>query len=396
MRSSTLYFSTSLEHLPISSLTTPFVFDFTQTGNDDILYQDFADSTFKLFRANTTFPDILSIAAGQFTTATSCELIAQTEKHPNRTIVTIFGYHNSSWLPVQTFATPPHSGALAVGDFDGDGLLDIVFPVGASSLCFMFNVGHGFYTDLTCGNSSIAMMHPMTDTIVADARPEVGDLRLTGFPDVAIAVHRDGKTVMEVLLNKHCVMCESRPIEFIGSAHLDGTGAFFDLHDDGKLDLVTDRGAYISTLPADSACFLRVTALNGRFHDDRYPATVASGATVRVQFTDIVGNRHQRVAVQQAALPYVTVGLGETVHYVEAIGVWATGGADTSRLLPNSKVYASVGHQKRVYLLWVVRPFWVFFGTTCLILGLGFVVLWFSRREEDEDKKEAEEMLPLF
>jgi hypothetical protein len=400
------YFSSLPHNLGLSSLTIPVAFDFDQTGTNDILFQDSASGAFKLFTKNTTFPQMFSITAGQFTGANGIEIIAQTDRTSAQTDVTIFQFRDSEWRPAQTFATPPNSGDLAVGDFDGDGLLDIVFTVNTSSLCFMFNSGRGFYSDPTCTNTSSALHFPLTG-IIPDLRPEVGDLTLTGTPDVAIAVRRDGHPVMEVLLNTFCVTCEPRNIEIVPRTHIEGVGPLFDLFDDGRLDFVTDRGAYVSTLATDNHYFLRISALNGHCLDgcaggERYPdpppiATTASGAVSRMTFTDSVGNHHWRVAVQPPGLPYAVVGLGEEVHYIDELTVTSTVGEDVWRwLLPNSKVYTSGRGQNRVYLLWSVEPFWILFGTVSLILGLGLVVLLFSRKEEDEDKREAEEILPLF
>jgi hypothetical protein len=349
---------------------------------------------------------LFSVAAGQFAKDHGIEIIGKIGQTVTETYFGIFELSEGGLHAVQLFTAPPDAGEIAVGEFDGDGFLDIVFPVGGSSLCLMFNSGGRFFSDTTCTNASSTLRFEV-EGILEGARPEVGDLTLTGTPDVAIAVTRDGRVMTEILLNDHCQACEPRKIEFVGRTRLEGEGRLFDIFDNGHLDLVTEKGAYISTLAPNYRSFVRVTALNGHCLDgckggERYPdpppiATTASSAVSRIVFTDSVGNHHQRVAVQPPGLPYAVVGLGDTVHYIDEVTVASTIGEDVWRwLLPNSKLYTSGRGQNRVYLLWTVEPFLILFGIVSLILGLGFAVLIFSRKEEDEDKKEAEEVLPLF
>jgi hypothetical protein len=271
----------------------------------------------------------------------------------------------------------------------------------------MFNSASGFSSDGTCSNVSSSLLFEVGR--LSPGRPLIGDLTLTGFPDIVVGVERSGALGMEIWLSKPCLTSNCQRIEFTRRARLDGIGGLFDLGNDGHLDVVTNEGSYLSTLWSGS--FIKVMGLNGlclegcstgsKFPNPAPLGSIARGATVHIEFTDKRGSKHSMVGVQAGtnglSLPFVLFGLGERAHYVNDVRVVSTFGEERwSWILPDSELYASRNHQGRVYLIAEIDAFWVLFGCISLILGLGLIVLVFSQQEEAEDKKEADEMLPLF
>ena len=403
------FFRATRERLKSTTKTIPFVFDFWQNKTDDVLIQDPETGEFRLLYGGFKLPmHVRSVVAGDFMNTGSAQLVIESE--PGSYGVWSFD-QNGSVQCVQRFEGAVNYGELTAGDFDGDGFLDIAFPVSAGNethLCFMFNSKDGFGSDHTCSNRSISMVVSV-DNICPGARPQVGDLTLEGNPDICVTSEKDGKKFTQVFLNQNCMNCEGRGIQFMHRAQVDGVGGFVDLHEDGRLDLLTDQGSFISTLGEDTY-FLKVTALNGLCLDScsngkRYPnppplATIQNGATVELLFTDKQGVKHKRVGVQRATVglttPYIVFGLGGEAHYVDEVSVsYASENHKWTWILPNSQVFLSNG-QIRVFLLYNIQTFWVLFGAVVLLLTLGFFALMFARQEDEEDKKEADEMLPLF
>lgn len=402
------FFTTDLELLKFQTDKVPFIFDFEEDGTFDILYHDSLDKKYRLLRNGQVFPSAKSIIAGDFTKSGHNELLIEMSKNEYGIMQRIGGI----WQVVETFKGPQNVGELGVGDFDGDGFLDVIIPVVSddqSYLCIMFNSRNGFNNDIDCRNEGSSLKIPV-DGIMKGTKPLIGDLTLEGNPDVGVEVLRDGKVYTEIFLNKQSVTSKGRRVQFTHRAMLEGAGGFFDLMNDGSLDIVTDRGSFISTL-AENAYYLKIAVLNGQCLDgcskgQRYPnpapvATLESGATVSLLFTDKEGVKHRRLGVQRTSSgldpPYIIFGLGDDVHYIDQIDILSGAVNDSwTWILPNSVLYATKKHQSRVYLMYEVRPFWVLFCVVSLMLTLGGFSVVFARQEDEEDKKEADEMLPLF
>ncbi|OHT08286.1 FG-GAP repeat family protein [Tritrichomonas foetus] len=414
LRNEAGFFNAKIHHLNVTSNDIPYVFDFDQNGNFDILYTDYQTKQPRLyFNSNFQFPKYYSIAAAQFVSEKSIDLMAVTEKNHFRSIITIFSYNKETkWEKNTQFFAPPNIGDIAIGDFDGDGFLDVVFSVfpekKPSYLCFMFNSAKGFTSDTKCSNKTTSI-HFEVPNILPDRKIQVADLTLTGNADIAVAVNDNGKNSMQLVLNQPCKTCQTREIMLVDHSIIPGIGGFFDIFDDGTLDLVTEDGGFISTLAEDSF-FLKVSALNGLCLDScskkpRYPnpppvSTIYNGATIKIEFTDKNGIKRKAIGTQRSTngltLPYYVFGLGENVHYVQELSVLTTKSDTWTWILPSSNVFTSSNHQIRVFLMYKIHGFYVLFGMTALLLILGTVVLVYARREDEEDKIEAEQMLPLF
>ncbi|KAH0791808.1 T-cell immunomodulatory protein [Histomonas meleagridis] len=407
-------FSSTLEHLQIQSDSIPFVFDFSQTYTMDFLYKDSSTGKWRLFIQNEEFPEIYSIAAAQLTPTESINLIASTSKTQTKTEFTVFKFENFKWVKLQTFNGPPNSGEIAIGDFDKDGLLDIVFPVypenESSYLCYMFNTNNGFQSDIECSNQSNSVKLEVLD-IIPGIIPQIGDITLDGYPAVGIGVYdkSDDETQTAIILTQECKNCGSHEVVFVTRSSLPGLGGFFDLYQDGTLDYITNKGSFISTLATDSY-FLKVTALNGDClewcsHGKSYPhpeplSTIYNGATIHIQYTNKQGVKLNTTAVQRSTngltTPYWLFGLGDNAHYIEEVSVVSIGSDIWRWLMPNSHLFTTKSNQSRVFLLYKIKGFYVLFCFVLLLLVLGLFILILAKKEDEEDRKEADEMLPMF
>lgn len=282
-----------------------------------------------------------------------------------------------------------------------------------SYLCFMFNGPNGFNSDVKCSNKTTSMQF-VVDNILPNSQPQIADLTLSGNPDILIHVlDTEGKKQTQLILNQPCKNCLSREMMLVFHSAFQGVGSFFDIFNSGKLDIITNEGSFHSTL-ADDSFFIKVTALNGlcldsckkkKKTDKRYPnpaplSTIYNGATIKITYTDKQGVKHNTVGTQRStnglSLPFYTFGLGENVHYVEDLSVLTNSLDKWTWILPSSSVFTSSNHQIRVFLMYKIQGFYVVFGFVSLLLSLGMFVLIFSRKEYKEDKKEAEQILPLF
>lgn len=473
------YFNSTMKDLGIVTESAPFVFDFNQNGTFDILYTEPETSKLQFyFNKKMQFQPLkhpcffYSIAAAQLTNNSVIDIIAITEKTSKKSIISIFSYSKSQnlWKVSNEFVAPPNIGQLSIGDFDGDGYLDIVFAVypikqqqvtvlesrkndtdsksfkmaaiekisnflnpvenmptisratlktsekrliDMSFLCFMFNGPNGFSSDSNC-SSKVTSMQFVVDNILPDSQPQIADLTLSGNPDILIGVaDQEGNKQTQLILNQPCKNCLSREMMLVSHSAFQGVGSFFDIFNTGKLDIVTDEASFHSTL-ADDSYFLKVSALNGlcldncrkkKKTDKRYPnpaplSTVYNGATMKITYTDKQGVKHNSVGTQRStnglSLPFYIFGLGENVHYVEDLTVLTDTSDKWTWILPSSNVFTSSNHQSRVFLMYKIHGFYVVFGFVTLLLTLGMFVLIFSRKEDKEDKKEAEQILPLF
>lgn len=472
------YLNPEIQDLGITTNNVPFIFDFNQSGSFDILYIE--PETLKLrflFNKNMRFESLkhssffYSIAAAQLFDQDSINIVAITEKTSEKSKISIFNYSKKQniWKIVHEFNAPPNIGQLSIGDFDGDGYLDIVFAVypapqrpslfeidkndtdskserkntiarianflrpsdnspmisqarlktnekrliDMSYLCFMFNGPKGFTSDTKCSNKTSSIQF-IVDNILPNSQPHVADLTLSGNPDILIGVvDPEGKKQTQLILNQPCKTCLSREMMLVSHSSFPGTGSFFDIFNSGKLGIITDEASYHSTLAEDSF-FLKVSALNGpcldnckkkQRKDKRFPrppplATVYNGATMKITYTDKQGLKHHAIGSQRStngiSLPYYVFGLGENVHYVENLSVLTNDFDTWTWILPSSDVFTSSNHQIRVFLMYKIRVFYVVFGFVILLLTLEMFVLIFSRKEDKEDKKEAEQILPLF
>lgn len=404
------YFSSSLIHLSKKSNDIPFVFDYFQNGNSQIIFEDSETNKRIVYDKGVTLDFYSSIYTANIYNSEHPQIITKTDSTSKHSEIGIHIYDENKWIKNQTISIPPNSGKISVGDFDGDGYLDIVFPVfpeGISSfLCVMFNGPDGFTSDIKCENKANSMMVRIPN-IKNDSYIHIGDMTLTGTPDLAIDLDND---IMEIVLNQKCVNCGPHEIVFISHSKIKGNGGMIDLYNDGNLDIVTNNGAYYSTLASSKSFFLKVTPLTNHCLDgcksgDRNPdpapiSTVYNGALMKLTGASKQGEKFKLTASLQVheglSMPYYIFGLEDKTHYVQDVQINTYFSDTWTWILPNSSIYPASNHQIRVYNYNVVEQFETMLGWTGILMILGFFLILFTQQEEKEDKKEAEEMLPLF
>ena len=286
-------------------------------------------------------------------------------------------------------------------DFSLSGSLDMVLPV-----CF----------DLHCHNSSLYLVpvselaachphwvwRPMSLDLTTERRfrqrnpdqsplalmtPRVGDVDLDGFPDLLMTVYNTSadsgsSSEVQLLLNVPCQPMSGchqsdpnskywRQFQLqpgytagVGSAI---TGAFFDIYEDGRLDLIVVSqdehdnylvSAYVNTTQDSDAYFMKVIVLTGVcYHNchgkpgEYVPYGTNSGGQLISYRSQRPGQEsfdsYQSVAVQlpqssyfALGLPYTIFGLGMAPNFVDSLSVNISGHSrDWPQIIPNSQLY---------------------------------------------------------
>jgi len=318
-----------------------------------------------------------------------------------------YSYHGEvAWPAVQGDCTVDKCVGQAVfTDFDLDGQLDMLLP-----LCF----------DLDCLNSSLYLV-PVSELWAAAAgglntttpwnwepmslelgemrfvpsdpslsplallSPRVGDVDLDGWPDLVVNLYNSSLGSVtrlsrpHLLLNTPCGRYSGcRPFwrqYQLQAEFTRGTGerssvaaAFFDIHDDGNLDLLVVEGgggeaghrvtAFRNTTQDSDAYFMKVQVLTGScFHNcpNKSSSYLPYGTNTGGQLVSYQSQRpgpetfdsYKSVAAQlpQTAhlalqLPYIIFGLGMSPNFVDYMTVNNSAGSHSwPQIIPNSQLY---------------------------------------------------------
>lgn len=299
-----------------------------------------------------------------------------------------------AWPDITACTVDECVGQAVFTDFDLDGRLDMLLPVCFDPLCANSSLYLVPLTDLWTSNGSWTWT-PMSldlgqyrflprDPAVSPLRlvgPRVGDVDLDGWPDLIMTLYNvtsspsaGGET--HLLLNTPCgPFSGCRPFwrQFqVQPGYTAGTGlstsaAFFDLYDDGSLDLLLVQGdstnghwmsAYTNTTQDSDAYFMKVMVLSGVcYHNcpnqsEKYVpyGTNSGGQTISYQSQrpgPETFDSYQSVAAQlsQTAyfslqLPYTIFGLGLSPNFVDYMSVNTSRGSHMwPQIIPNSQLY---------------------------------------------------------
>jgi len=211
--------------------------------------------------------------------------------------------------------------------------------------------------------------------------PRLGDVDLDGFPDLLMTLYNSSSDPsqggqVQLLLNTPCgpfTGCHPVWRQFqVQPGYTMGLGgavtsAFFDLYEDGKMDLLVveeeDNGgytmaAYTNTTQDSDAYFIKVIVLTGAcYHNcnhhssDYVPYGTNTGGQVISYKSQRPGpetfDSYQSVAAQMPqtshfslGLPYTIFGLGLAPNFVDYLSVNLSGHShEWPQIIPNSQLY---------------------------------------------------------
>ncbi|EIE92252.1 hypothetical protein RO3G_17059 [Rhizopus delemar RA 99-880] len=324
---------------------------------------------------------------------------------------------------------PTGAGPLSFADIDGDGSIDIVFPVCQSSGCSI-HVVYNQQMGLCSKGKEENYSHFRGNLPVA---LHTGDYNMDGYPDLLVTTTQRVVLLQSVLCNqklctKEAIEAEKRSFSIVttGADALENVSnprqaAFFDIDEDGSLDILVLQSTSTSDASRipnfiinnyfNDAFFLKGLVLNGvsshRGYGVSYP-----GASLKFTVLDTSGVKrsHQISQLSQSAYlplltPYCLFGLGRTNNYVEEMFAGVTRHQEKNYymhegVIPNSQLVILPYQPEDVqdssswkvelyikpgdYVPWVLGVL----TTAALVLGIVVVVLRVMEKREDEMERQ--------
>ncbi|KAI9248624.1 hypothetical protein BY458DRAFT_536598 [Sporodiniella umbellata] len=325
----------------------------------------------------------------------------------------------------QEASLPVGAGPLSFADMDGDGSIDIVFPVCHKSRCsihIVYNQQMGL-----CSRNDEVNYNEFRGTLPISVH--TGDYNMDGYPDLLVTTNQRVLLLQSVLCTKeHCAdeatQANKRTLSIVtaGIGALENIpkprqAAFFDIDEDGSLDIVVLQSAsssdarrvpnFIINNFFNDAFFLKSLVSNGVSNHEGYGASYP-GASLKFTVLDTSGVKrsHQTSQLSQSAYlplltPYCLFGLGRTNNYVEEMFAGVNRHQEKNYYLyegviPNSQLVILPYQPEEVQdsSSWKVELYikpgdhvpWVFgvLATAAIILGMVVVVLRVIEKREDE------------
>jgi hypothetical protein len=154
------------------------------------------------------------------------DLIVGDNSSSTTDVSVLYGNADGTFAPSRTYPSGPSPTNIVVGDFNGDGRLDIAVPNSGT---------HSFSILTNAGGRNFNPPDQVTLTQTVQRLRQVGDLDGDGLPDLAVTTNGgSGSNNLLLFLNKGAA---STPVEILSSAYNVGFAASGDFNGDGKPDL---------------------------------------------------------------------------------------------------------------------------------------------------------------
>ena len=214
---------------------------FTSSGNLDIAVTNFAsntvsvllgngDGTFQAKKDTAVGSGPIGIAVSDFNNDGNSDLVVTNSTDPAGTVSVLLGQGNGSFSPQVAYAVNSTPVSVAVGDFNGDGVMDLVVAnnnTNANVVTVLLGNSNGTFG----AKASLPVGSDPVSVAVADFN---NDLKL----DIVVA-DQQGNTVSVVLGNGDGTF--QSHVEYFTAASPNGV-VVGDFNGDGKLDLAVSAG----------------------------------------------------------------------------------------------------------------------------------------------------------
>ncbi|CAP22035.1 Protein CBR-TAG-256 [Caenorhabditis briggsae] len=361
---------------------------------------------------------------------------------------TKIGWQYRDWIPTLTYAQYPAVAAPVVMDMDSDGEIDIIVPICKEASCVQLIQLASFCKSRLWASVTLDMqdylVKPEPHSLVVF---RVGEFSLNSFPDLVTIVQgtrTNNRPAIKVIENEECKNCEKngtrrfdiRKGEFIQPKNMAlgiiKMGTFFDLLEDGSLDLLVEydlgnetRFGFVYCPDKGDTTFLKVQVFTGVCSDNRCnpksneigSSISMTGACASFSMTDGWGGSTQSVACQVPAssnralyLPFLLYGLGRSPNFVDELNIAIPKYADRKedwkhslkQIVPNSRIIVLPPSPEyphwtsRLYVTpsaLIVQSLAVIALVCCMLL---MVVVFLHYREKKEDRYERQQQSHRF
>jgi integrin alpha FG-GAP repeat containing protein 1 len=341
------------------------------------------------------------------------------------------------------------SGALSFGDFNQDGVIDLVVPIcDQQHKCEIrvYNFADGNWSTVLPNNEDWTFRNISYRHFNFQPTLHIGDYNMDGFPDALTVLSSPslGHRAF-LLLNVPCSSSDNHCRPFGRKFELQRNAlpvvnqtlvaTFYDINEDGTLDIVltalvadvispsvfVPKLVFLKNNLAADTCFLKVTVISGTCSSSschgRQPYGVnVPGPTVKYITITAEGNLQRSAAGQlsQSAhfalqLPYVVFGLGQTPNFVDNVGIGIPHNSSSISKNSRSRVWQQIIPNSQLVVIpspaddpsrWKMKLFVtpshqivltiIALGGTCVLVAIIVLVLHLRERREDSKEKKQE------
>ncbi|CAD6198543.1 unnamed protein product [Caenorhabditis auriculariae] len=423
----------------------------TQVGSDStITFLDDCRSSFKFFPTTVTlYPGMphLFVDLNDSPPDLNAELVFMTKEGDDLDLQvwqqTKVGWRAKSFIPKLPYSQYPFIGAPMATDIDADGNMDIVVPICREAQC-----SHVTSLAVFAGKQRgwVNMAIDLQDLeVLSEKNSRVlfrfGDFDNDGFPDlIALLVNKASNTpYSKVIGNIDCKNCEKNGTRKFEIAKLEliqpkdmalGTAnmaTFFDLEEDGKLDIMVEyslygqqRFGFIYCEDKGDTTFLKVQIFTSVCSGRCVPAKTEigsgiswGGACASFSILDSYGKSQKSMACQNPSNtyrtflpPFILFGLGRSPNFVDELHIGIP--KYTERLSDQQHTLKQIVPNSRLVVLppadgshhWLTRLYvtpsqlivqsLIVIASVCLMLLLVVGVMHWREKKEDRFERQQQ------